>query len=526
MKIGIIGINSKYIHKNLAIYALYSHVKDLNLDIDLLEFSINESLDTVFHKINRGKYDALCFATYVWNKEAILKLAENFKTINSNIKIVLGGPEISDSYEKYPFIDNLIIGEGEISFRKLLQSKFAMPKLLVNEKNYIDLNDQPFVYEDILDKLENKIVYYEGSRGCPFHCTYCLSSSDNTLRLKSAEKILTEISILVKNGVKQVKFIDRTFNANVNWSKSIVEGLVLLEKYKCNFHFEVSLDKMNDSLVELLHVSPDKLFQLEIGIQTTNANTLKAINRNNDFEKIKERIELLLSKGNLHLHTDLIAGLPYENLESFKKSFNNIYMLKAQMLQVGFLKVIPNTIMYRDAMNYGIKYRNYPPYEILENSWLSSDDLLEIKYVEEAIDNFYNKKYFRQTFVYIMGIVDDHFNLFQNMGKLLFNMDNLLSLNDKYEFLYNFLINFIPKLDKVIIFALLQLDWCLTNKKKRMPYFLRFEKPIDDFITLPIEISFTGHDITEMKIKSTVYRINYEKVWSIYDYPVIEKVLL
>ncbi|KAF0091420.1 MAG: adenosylcobamide-dependent radical SAM protein [Fusobacteria bacterium] len=523
MKIGIIGINSKYIHKNLAIYALYSYVKDLAIDIDLLEFSINESIDKVFHKINRGKYDALCFATYVWNKETILKLAENFKTINSNIKIVLGGPEICDSYEKYPFIDHLIIGEGEIAFRKLLENKFSMPKLLVREMDFIDLNDQPFVYEDILDQLENKIVYYEGSRGCPFHCTYCLSGSDNTLRLKSSEKILTEIKILVENGVKQVKFIDRTFNANVNWSKAIVEGLFLLEKYKCNFHFEVSLDKMNDSLVQILHESPDKLFQLEIGIQTTNADTLKAINRNNDFSKIKERIKLLLSKGNLHLHTDLIAGLPYEDLESFKRSFNEIYMLKAQMLQVGFLKVIPNTTMYKEAANYGIKYRNYPPYEILKNSWLSSEDLLEIKYVEEAVDSFYNKKYFRQTFVYLMSIVDDHFSLFRNMGELLFNMENLMSLNDKYEFLYNYLINSIPNLDRIVVFALLQLDWYLTNKMKRLPYFLRFEKSLNNVITLPIEISFIGHDISVIKMKPTNYKFNYDDLWSIFDYPSIDK---
>lgn len=523
MKIAIIGINSKYIHKNLAIYSLYSYVKDLDLDIDLLEFSINESLDKVFHKTNRGKYDALCFATYVWNKEIILKLAENFKTINSNIKIVLGGPEISESYEKYLFIDHLIIGEGEIAFRKLLENKFNMPKLLEREMGYIDLNKQPFVYEDILDQLKNKIVYYEGSRGCPFHCTYCLSGSDNTLRLKSAEKILTEIAVLVENGVKQVKFIDRTFNANVNWSRSIVEGLVQLDSYKCNFHFEVSLDKMNDSLVQLLYESPNKLFQLEIGIQTTNPNTLKAINRNNDFNKIKERIEFLLSKGNLHLHTDLIAGLPYEDLESFKKSFNEIFMLKAQMLQVGFLKVIPNTVMFKDAKNYGIKYRNYPPYEILENRWLSSDDLMEIKYVEEAVDSFYNKKYFRQTFVYLMSFVDNHFSLFRNMGELLFNMENLMSLNDKYEFLYNYLINSIPNLDQVVVFALLQLDWCLTNKKKRMPYFLRFEKQVGDLITLPIEIAFIGHDISVIEKKPTNYKFNYDHLWGIFDYPSIDK---
>ncbi len=525
MKIAIIGINSKYIHKNLAIYALYSYVKDLNYDYDLLEFSINEPIDKIFHKINHGNYEAVCFATYVWNKDMILKLAQNLKVVKNNLKIVLGGPEISEIYQKYEFIDHLIIGEGEIGFKKLLEMEFDYPKILPRNTEYIDLDKQTFVYEKILDQLENKIIYYEGSRGCPFHCSYCLSGSDNILRLKSAEKILKEISILVDHGVKQIKFIDRTFNSNVDWSKSIVIGLLKHENKGCNFHFEVSIDKMNDSLVEILHNSPEKLFQLEIGIQTTNKETLKAINRNNDFNKIEERVEYLLSKGNLHLHTDLIAGLPYENLESFKKSFNEIYALKAQMLQVGFLKVIPNTIMFNDAKKYGIKYRNYPPYEVLENYWLKSEDLLEIKYVEEGIDNFYNKKYFRQTFIYLMNIIKDNFEFYRNLGEIVFNKINVLSLNDKYEFLYNFILSYNSSIDIIVVRALLQLDWLLTNKNKKMPYFLRFEKTANDYITLPLEISFTGHDISELKVKETNYILNYEKVWSVYEYPIIIKVL-
>ena len=523
MKIAIIGINSKYIHKNLAIYALYSHVKDLEHDIDTLEFSINESLDKIFYKINREKYDVLCFATYVWNKEIILKLSENLKTINKHLKIVLGGPEISEDYIFYSFIDHLIVGEGEILFRELLESNFQKPKLLDKRGDYLDLNSQHFVYEGILEQLENKIIYYEGSRGCPFRCTYCLSGTDNALRLKSAEKILEEIGVLVKNGVKQVKFIDRTFNANVIWARSIIEGLFKLSDYKCNFHFEVSLDKMNDFLVNLLNTSPDKLFQLEIGIQTTNQDTLKAINRTNDFIKIKERIAFLLSRGNLHLHTDLIAGLPYEDLNSFKNSFNEIYELKAQMLQVGFLKVIPNTVMYKEALDYGIVYRNYPPYELLKNNWLSSDDLLQIKYVEEAVENFYNKKYFRQTFIYLMEITDNHFNMFKDLGKIIFNMENILSLNDKYEFLYKYILNYFPGIDKDIILAILQLDWCLTNNNKRMPYFLRIKKSIDDLVLLPIDFTFLGHDISLITKRPTKYKFNYSNKWSIFDYPEIEK---
>lgn len=519
MKIAIIGINSKYIHKNLAIYSLYSYVKNMDYNFDLLEFSINEPNDKIFHKLLKGKYDVFCFATYVWNKEIILRISENMKTVKSNIKIVLGGPEINEKYLIYDYIDHLIIGEGEILFKALLENQFNSPKLLTSNGEYFNLDEQEFVYDGILDQLENKIIYYEGSRGCPFHCSYCLSGLDNTLRLKSVNKILYEIGLLVDSGVKQIKFIDRTFNANIDWSKSIVLGLLKYGDKGSNFHFEVSIDKMNDSLVEIIHNSPNKLFQLEIGIQTTNEETLKAISRSNNFIKIKERVAYLLSGGNLHIHTDLIAGLPFETLKSFRKSFNEIYKLKAHMLQVGFLKVIPNTKMFIDAEKYGIKYRNYPPYEILENNWLKSEDLLEIKYVEEAIDKFYNSRYFRQTLIYLMNIIDDNFKFYRNMGEVLFNMINLMSLNDRYEFIYNYILSYKPDIPEETLRALLQLDWLLSNKNKRMPYFLRLKKVSNDYVELPIEIVFVGHDISQVKNKSTNYKLNYDEVWGVYEYP-------
>lgn len=524
MRVALVGINSKYIHKNLAVYSLYSYVRDILPDLHVLEFSVNESSDKMYQKINQGEYDVVCFATYVWNKEVVLRLAGDIKTVRPDVRIVLGGPEISRAYERYESIDYLVIGEGEIPFRQLIQDEFKRPGKIYISDEYIDLNKQQFVYEGILDQLENKIVYYEGSRGCPFHCSYCLSGSDNVLRLKSAEKIIDEITILVKQGVKQIKFIDRTFNANVGWAMSIVKSLLNLEEYGCNFHFEVSLDKMNDGLVEILHHSPDKLFQLEIGIQTTNKETLAAIRRTNDLDKIRNRIELLLEKGNIHLHTDLIAGLPYEDLKSFKESFNEIYLLKAQMLQVGFLKVIPNTIMYGEAETFGIRYRNYPPYEILENKWLKSCDLLLIKHVEESVDNFYNKKYFRQTFIYLMREVADSFDFHAYLGEKLYNNDNLMSLNDKYEFLYENIIAFDNSLDSTVIHSLLQLDWLLTSKNKRMPFFLRAQRDGESIVTLPLDVEFKGHDIMKIEKKETKYRLDYKNTWSIFDYPLIVKI--
>lgn len=534
MKIALIGINSKYTHKNLAIHSLYSYVKKLDHQFILMEFSINEPIDQVMHKIYQENPDVLAFTTYVWNKDMILRLARDLKIVKEKIIIVAGGPEIHEGYLEEKDLDFLIQGEGELSFFDLIESRFQGDRFRKPAPTFLDLNHLPFVYEDVMDKLENKIVYYEGSRGCPFHCSYCLSGRDNRLRLKEPIKILREIELLVNQGVKQVKFIDRTFNARVEWAIEIIEGLKKLAHFGCNFHFEVSIDKMDPRILELIRTSPKGLFQLEIGIQTCNEETLKAIGRTNDFQKITSGVGQLLEGGNVHIHTDLIAGLPCENLQSFETSFNKILKLEAHMLQVGFLKVIPNTKMQDESKELGIRYRQYPPYEVLSTTWMTGEDLMEIKFVDMGVDGFYNKKLFRQTFHYLLNKVENPFKLFRNLGKAIFDLENPLSLNNKVEFLYHFILAEVPRLVTQQLLGIMGLDWYLCNKDNKGPRFIEDallvpsgktkkggSTPGLKFIALPFSIAWRGMECRITESEKQTYVLNYRQPWSIYGYPSI-----
>lgn len=536
MKIGLIGINSKYIHKSLSIHSLHAWVRDLPHEFSLLEFTINEPLDKIFHKLHREGFDVLSFSVYVWNRELVQRLGILFRSLSPQTKIVVGGPEISSSDEGFSFADHLIVGEGEEPFRRLLESAFQAPRILSPEGGSIDLDALPFPYEDCLDKLENRIVYYEGSRGCPFRCSYCLSGSDERLRLKSVPKILEEVGRLAHAGVRQVKFIDRTFNADPRWAMEVIRGLLPLAPFGCNFHFEVSVDKMDPGVLALLEKAPDGLFQLEIGIQTTNEETLKAIGRRNDFGKIRDGVERLLAGGNMHLHTDLIAGLPYEGLESFRKSFNEIASLKAPMLQVGFLKVIPNTRMHREAPSLGIRYRPWPPYEVLETPWLPVAELLEIQYVEEAVEAFHNKPVFRQTMTWLLDRMEDPFAFFGRLGKFLFDLENPLSLEGKFGFLYEFAGREIPEADREELLGRLRLDWYLNSRDRRAPFFLRGERELEEFlprqgrdkaflkaVVLPFRIEASGFDFVAVERKPSVILFDYREKRTAFRYPVLQE---
>lgn len=534
MKIALIGINSRYSHKNLAILSLYSAVRDLAGDprygspeFQLLECSINEPPDHVLRKIMAMKAEILSFSVYVWNKEMVLKLARDIKALDPGVIILAGGPEIHAGYLVEEAFDFLILGEGEGTFRKLLEAGFQGERLQLFSGRYADLDALPFAYEDVLDRLAHRIVYYEGSRGCPFRCSYCLSGEDNRLRLKQPQNILRDMEVLCRHGVKQVKFIDRTFNARPQWALAIIKGLKDLASYGCNFHFEVSLDKMAPEILEEILDSPTGLFQLEIGIQSCNEDTLAAIRRKNDFPAIKRGVQALLEKGNVHLHTDLIAGLPYEGLESFKKGFAAIYDLEAQMLQVGFLKVIPNTALWQDAQRLGIRYRDYPPYEVLATPWMKGAELLVIKEVEEGVEGFYNKGHFRQTLHVLHKAIRDPFNFYRKLGAALLDREDPPSLQEKAAML-------LEALDGMaalkILQGLLALDWMLRNKGKAIPSFLGEglleevripgQKTTGRVLVLPFALRWQGHDaVIEENRGSRSYLLDYTDVWSPYRYP-------
>ena len=348
MKVLLVGINTRYIHKNLAIDTLYNYAQGkYNHELRKLESSIHEPIDKLFQKIVETKSQVICFLIYIWNKEIVLKLAASIKRILPKTIIVFGGPEISKDYLDYEFIDHLLIGEGELIFDDFLKNNCLGKRLIENGKAYLDLDKLPFPYE--IDNLEHKVVYYEGSRGCPFKCSYCLSGEDNVLRLKFTDHIKEEIKTLLDAGVKQVKFVDRTFNAHPKWALEVAEILLGFADYKCNFHFEVSIDKVTSELIAFFEKAPVGLFQLEVGIQSTNLETLEAVDRLNNFSKIRDNCKTLIKVGNIHVHTDIIAGLPLEDIHSFRQSFNDVYKIHGHTFQVGFLKVIPNTRLKKEG---------------------------------------------------------------------------------------------------------------------------------------------------------------------------------
>lgn len=534
MKIALIGINSRYSHKNLAILSLYSAVRDLAGDprygapeFQLLECSVNEPMDHVLRKIMAMQAEVLSFSVYVWNKEMVLKLARDIKVLNPEAIILAGGPEIHPGYLGEQELDFLILGEGEGTFRKLLMQGFKGDRLQAFSGEYADLNTLPFAYEDFLDQLKNKIVYYEGSRGCPFRCSYCLSGEDNRLRLKEPLRIIRDMETLCRQGVRQVKFIDRTFNARPEWALAVIRGLKSLASYGCNFHFEVSLDKMAPEILEEILDSPGGLFQLEIGIQSCNEDTLAAIRRRNDFPAISKAVQALLKGGNVHLHTDLIAGLPYEDLASFKNSFAKIYQLEAQMLQVGFLKVIPNTSLWQEAQQLGIRYRDYPPYEVLETPWIKGEELLELKELEEGVESFYNKGHFRQLLHVLHKDIRDPYSFYRNLGRMLLDREDPPSLQEKGAILLKSMEGMAPN---GILRGLLALDWMLRSKGKTLPSYLGEglleevrlpgQKAPGRVLVLPFALRWQGHDaVIEGSEGPVRYLLDYTETWSPYGYP-------
>ncbi|AMP20511.1 hypothetical protein AZF37_04410 [endosymbiont 'TC1' of Trimyema compressum] len=551
MKVLLVGINTRYIHKNLAIDTLFNYSQGkYNHELRRLESSIHEPIDKLFQKIVEVKSQVICFSTYIWNKEIILKLAESIKRILPNTAIVLGGPEISKDYLSYEYIDHLLVGEGELIFDEFLKNNCTGLQLIENKDIYIDLDKLPFPYE--LDCLEHKIVYYEGSRGCPFKCSYCLSGEDNVLRLKSPKHIKEEIKALLDAGVNQVKFVDRTFNAHPKWALEVAKTLLQFADYKCNFHFEVSIDKVSSELIDFFQLAPVGLFQLEVGIQSTNYKTLEAVGRLNNFNKIKEHCKDLIKEGNIHVHTDIIAGLPLEDLQSFQQSFNNVYQIYGHIFQVGFLKVIPNTRLKREGDKWGIVYRSYPPYEVLETADLSVSDLFKIKYVEEGVDVFYNTAYFRQTFLYLKNKIDNFFIFFEKLGELYFHREDQLGIEEKFEFLMKFIKNNCANIDTHELLSIMTIDWHLNHRHKKEPLFLldaqlqmkpllAYKDEIQKYgiskdrlkwlkiIKLPFEYVIIGTDGVIGRKENTFYLLDYEKKQTIYGYPemnLIEEKLL
>ncbi|SHH24580.1 B12-binding domain-containing radical SAM protein [Tepidibacter thalassicus] len=422
MKILLTTLNSKFIHTNLAIRYLNSFCKDL-ADIEVEEYTINNSIDYILKEIYKKNADLVVFSTYIWNVEDTLKICKNLKKISPHTKILLGGPEVSYDFiefmRKNDFVDYIIYGEGEITFREFIEYSLGRKdidkidglvyrnnnEVIVNKPRKLieDLNIIPSPYEKIDKKeYENKIVYYETSRGCPFNCQYCLSSTIKGLRFFDINRVKMELKNLIDARVKQVKFVDRTFNANKKYALDIMKFLMENDNGYTNFHFEVTAHLIDDEMLEFLSTCKEGLFQFEIGVQSTNEDTLKEVGRIQNFDRLAYVVNKVSSFKNIHQHLDLIVGLPYESYESFRNSFNMVFNLDVEHLQIGFLKMLKGSGIRKMADKHGYIFKEYPPYEVLGNKYITYEEILRIKDIEEIFEIYYNSKNFILSMKYII----------------------------------------------------------------------------------------------------------------------------
>lgn len=453
MSILLTTLNSKFIHTNLAIRYLKKYVEDIT-KVDIIEFTINQTTEEIARKIFILNPDMVGFSTYIWNLEQTLDVCKRLKIVNPNIKILLGGPEVSfDSkqlLEANAFIDYIICEEGEETFKELLLglNPYKIEGLVFRDEEKIienkrrkpieNLDSIPSPYIGSEEDFSGKIVYYEASRGCPFTCDFCLSSGKK-VRFFSVERVLEDIDYLVKKDVKQIKFVDRTFNANKKFAKDIIDHIIELNPEDINFHFELTARLLDFEQIEYLKKVKEGLFQFEIGVQSTNKKTLKEISRNEDYEKVKNVSLLIKEAGNIHQHLDLIIGLPYEDYMTFSKSFDDLYYMQPDKLQLGFLKLLKGSKLRLNEKMHGYVYLDKPPYEILYNNYISYSDIVKLKFIEEVVEKYYNEGYFRNSIDYLVKIEFSRpFEFFEDFSKYLFSVD-FFNISHSKKTLYNYL---------------------------------------------------------------------------------------
>ena len=472
MKILLTAINAKYIHSNLAVYSLQAYAAAHGHKIERAEYTINNQLEDILEKIYRQKPDVLLFSCYIWNIEYVKELVSEFHKLRPDVPIWVGGPEVSFETERFlrenPAVTGIMMGEGERTLTELCdyfkqceqdtqfttKNREEVQTELVrahaeNEKRTGDLSEikekmlekidgisyrrsdgtvaiqplrsllpmdeLPFCYANLKD-FEHRIIYYESSRGCPFSCSYCLSSVDKKLRFRSLPLVYKELQFFIDAKVPQVKFVDRTFNCQHEHAMGIWKYIKEHDNGITNFHFEISADLLREDELELISDMRPGLIQLEIGVQSTNGDTIREIHRTMRLEEVYRAVNRVKAGKNIHQHLDLIAGLPFEDYQRFQQSFNDIYALHPQQLQLGFLKVLKGSYMYEHAQEYGLVYRSRPPYEVMSSKWVSYDEMLEIRLVEEMLELHYNSGQFLTYLAVLEQKYDSVFQLFLDMG--------------------------------------------------------------------------------------------------------------
>lgn len=437
MKIFLTAINAKYIHSNLAVYSLRAYAKDYQDQIVIGEYTINNRVDYILEQIYKAKPDVLCFSCYIWNMDYVEELITEYHKLCPEVPIWVGGPEVSYEVEtffaEHPQVTGVMIGEGERTFQQLckyyvnqtgsleeirgiaFRDQDSGKTVFTPAQEPMNMSEIPFCYDHI-ENFENRIIYYESSRGCPFNCSYCLSSIDKKLRFRDIELVKKELAFFIEKKVPQVKFVDRTFNCRHDHAMEIWRFVKEHDNGITNFHFEISADLLNEEELALIHDMRPGLIQLEIGVQSTNETTIREIHRTMKLELLKDIVRKIQGGENIHEHLDLIAGLPYEDYATFAKSFDEIYELKPNQLQLGFLKVLKGSYMYEHAAEYEIVYHAKTPYEVMKTKWLSFDDVLKIKQVEEMLEVYYNSGQFEITMKVMEPLFESAFAMFQEFG--------------------------------------------------------------------------------------------------------------
>ena len=507
MKILLAACNAKYIHSNLAVYNLKSCSGEYSSRVVVKEYTINQIRDDILKDIYLEQPDVVCFSCYIWNISFVRELVPDLKKILPQVEFWAGGPEVSyDAVEflkKNPAFFGVMVGEGEETFHELAgyyierkpETLSGIRGVAFRDENkgrdivhtgwreLMDLSKVPFAYSN-LTEFKNRIIYYESSRGCPFSCSYCLSSIDKKLRFRDIELVKKELQFFIDNKVPQVKFVDRTFNCKHDHAMEIWRYITENDNGITNFHFEISADLLRAEELALMKTMRPGLIQLEIGVQSTNPQTIKAIRRTMDFEKLKRIVEQIHSFGNIHQHLDLIAGLPYEGYDSFHKSFCDVYALRPEQFQLGFLKVLKGSYMMEMTGEYQILYKDREPYEVLSTAWLTYGEILGLKMVESMVEVYYNSGQFKNTLVFLEKYFDDPFRMYEALGRF-YEKKGYSEISHSRMRRYEILMEFAGEQKEIPSEALsdvMLLDLYLRENLKSRPSFASDQKPYERLI--------------------------------------------
>lgn len=502
----LVGINAKYIHSNFGIYCIEAYANEHGIgkdELKLCEYTINQNEATILADIYENKPDMVAFSCYIWNIEYVLRISRELKKVLPDTDIWCGGPEVSFDTEKLlgknMWLKGIMSGEGEETFFELAQYYMGIlgrelkdidgisyrdnDVVTVNkERDRMSMDDIVFPYKDI-EALKNRIIYYETSRGCPYGCSYCLSSVEKKVRFRSLELVEKELQFFIDNKVKQVKFVDRTFNCNHEHTMAIWKYIGEHDNGITNFHFELSADLLTEDEIALVSSFRPGLVQFEIGVQSTNPDTLRAIHRNHDLIGLKKHVSEVYEGRNIHQHLDLIAGLPYEDYETFRNSFNEVYDMKPDQLQLGFLKVLKGSPIHCDSDKYGIVCQDIPPYEVLHTDWLSFEDILKLKQVEDMVERYYNSMQFEASVKFMVQRADTPFDFFMQIGKFFHDKGYDAMQQSRignYEILYEFAKTKLGQEDIKILEQLLIFDLYARENLKKRPEFIDYENGIPD----------------------------------------------